>query len=93
MEQMETEFMRLAPGYGIIPKEFRNRGYDKLEWGPGEGGIRMGPKTKPADDRISAFLAGVAAGADPKQLAGNLLGDAGKPNESRAKRGTRKETV
>ena len=31
--------MALAPDVGVIPPKFRNRGYDKLGFGPGEGGL------------------------------------------------------
>lgn len=70
----QQEYMSLAPGVGIIPEQFRNKGYDKLEFAAGEGGIRPSePKESvPDDDRMGAFLDGVAAGADPKELAGRL---------------------
>ena len=73
--QDQADYMALAPGVGIIPEKYRNRGYEKLSFGPGEGGIgSMNAATKPAtDERMHAFLAGVASGADPKLLATELL--------------------
>ena len=98
----QEEYMSLAEGVGIVPEQFRNRGYEKLDFGPGEGGLgdlTLGVKAKQAgpaqDDRVTAFLAGVAAGADPEKLAGQLLaGQAGESTTSRrARRGEKEATA
>lgn len=75
----QQEFMSLAPGVGIIPEEYRNLGYRKLDFEPGEGGIgnlladREQSKTGgDGANLMGAFLAGVAAGADPQKLASEL---------------------
>lgn len=70
----ENEYMSLATGIGIIPVEHRNRGYEKLDFEPGEGGVPVAAAAPAADDdRVEGFLAGVAAGADPQELAKSLL--------------------
>lgn len=79
----EQEYMSLADGVGVVPEQYRNKGYDKLPFGPGEGGIAVQHSAEPADDRVGAFLAGVAAGADPKELADKLLGSDGSTKRKR----------
>jgi hypothetical protein len=77
----DDEYMSLAAGVGIIPEAQRNRGYDKLSFGPGEGGLPAAPTTKgdtAGAATIDAFLAGVASGADPKALAAELRGSSGR---------------
>jgi hypothetical protein len=71
---LESEYMSLADGVGIVPKKFRNRGYDKLEFGPGEGGLGdREPHRKVDAGDMAAFLAAVAAGADPQEYAKQAL--------------------
>jgi hypothetical protein len=87
VDATEQEYMTLREGFGVIPEKFRNRGYDKLDYGPGEGGRLLPGSTAAQTDNNStmdAFLAGVAAGADPKQLAQELRSPQSK---TRAKRG------
>lgn len=69
----DTGYMRLAPGIGIIPESQRNKAYDKLEFGPGEGGLTA-PRPKKAAADMDGFLAAVEAGADPQVLAAKLRG-------------------
>ncbi len=79
------EAMSLAPGFGVIPEHQRNKGYDKLDYDPGQGGFILAQEPAPAaDNGTQAFLAGVAAGADPQQLAKELLHSS---TPSRPKRG------
>lgn len=67
------KFMTLAPGIGIIPEAQRNQAYTKLPFAPGEGGIRPPASAKADGGGFEAFLAAVAAGADPKAYAQQLL--------------------
>lgn len=85
----ESEYMSLAEGVGIVPERFRNRGYDKLDFEPGEGGAIAAPTSTPAAPSglsLESFLAGVAAGANPQEFAKELLGGnaAAKPRRRRA---------
>lgn len=82
----ERDYMELREGVGVIPEKFRNKGFEKLEWGPGEGGlgdVSGDGKAAASGDTMDAFLAGVAAGADPKDLAKELR------SPSASKRGRR----
>lgn len=79
-EATRAEYESLAEGAGVIPPKFRNKGYEKLDFAPGEGGLgdvsgsgRGGAKESAT---LDAFLAGVSAGADPKELARELRGPA-----------------
>lgn len=80
---LAEEYMTLAEGVGIVPERFRNKGYDKLDFDAGEGGIHMPtePTAKtvvaaaPDTSQMTAFLAGVAAGAEPAEMAKQLLGN------------------
>lgn len=65
----DNEYMSLAPGVGIIPENQRNRGYDKLAFGPGEGGLAAPREQKTDSGGFDAFMAAVAAGADPQEYA------------------------
>jgi hypothetical protein len=85
-EQSEALYMTLAPEVGIIPAEYRNKGYDKLEFAAGEGGIPGGSPRPEAGGGMREFLAGIAAGADPKEFAKELLG-----SDTKGRRGGRKE--
>jgi hypothetical protein len=71
-----VEYESLADGAGLIPPAYRNRGYEKLEFAPGEGGLGTtltdGKGSASTDATMDAFLAGVAAGADPKDMAKEL---------------------
>jgi hypothetical protein len=49
--------MRLAPGYGCIPEHQRNRGYEKLGYAPGEGGIRVARTRAMAEGELSDAVA------------------------------------
>ena len=49
--------MRLAPGYGIIPEHQRNRGYEKLGYAPGEGGIRVARTAAMGEAELSDAVA------------------------------------
>jgi len=70
----ESEYMSLAPGVGIVPKKFRNRGYAKLEFGPGEGGLGDSDPRRTADaGGMDAFLAAIASGSDPQEYAKQML--------------------
>jgi hypothetical protein len=70
----QQEYMALAPGVGIVPEQFRNRGYDKLEFGPGEGGLGQLLASRETDggaltrgDMLAAIekiVAGMAGGTD-----------------------------
>lgn len=85
---VESDFMSLAPGIGVIPEKYRNRGYRKLHFGPGEGGLGDSqPQRKTDGLGMQEFLAGIAAGADPKEFAAQLLSNqsTGRP---RARKGT-----
>lgn len=91
-EQSEQEYMSLAPEVGIIPTRYRNRGYDKLDFAAGEGGIGglLDTATVPADGISTRdFLAGIAAGADPQEFAKELLGG----SDTKGRRGGRKEAT
>jgi hypothetical protein len=71
----DEEYMELAPGVGVIEPAQRNQGYKKLGWNPGDGGLGSSdPGRAEGGDAMQAFLAGVASGADPKQLAKELSG-------------------
>lgn len=84
----EQEYMSLAEGVGVIPPKYRNKGYDKLEFEPGEGGLGalLAESPQPKNDTMDAFLAGVAAGADPQELAKELR-SGGTSANGRRKRG------
>jgi hypothetical protein len=86
---LEQEYMTLAPGVGIIPEKFRNRGYSKLDFAPGEGGLRplADARQTASTDQMQALLAALAAGANPQEFAKNLLTDTNKPT-SRGRRGS-----
>lgn len=73
-EEALEQAMSLNPGDGVVPEAQRNAGYAKLGVAPGELGIGQSPKKdKPAGSgEMEAFLAGVAAGADPSELAKQL---------------------
>jgi len=93
LEQATNDYMSLAEGVGLVPEKYRNRGYEKLDFGPGEGGIggllaaaQPAPATAPSGN-FEAFLAGIAAGADPTEFAKQLLGgDAENPDQAPARR-------
>jgi hypothetical protein len=91
IEATELDYMALREGEGVIPEKFRNRGYDKLDYGPGEGG-RVLPGSEDAKGggaTMDAFLAGVAAGADPQKLAQELRSDDATPaRKRRTQKGT-----
>jgi hypothetical protein len=83
-----VEYETLVDGAGLIPPEYRNRGYEKLDFAPGEGGLgntlTAGKESATTDATMDAFLAGVAAGADPKDMAKELRGgSATKPKRGR----------
>ena len=93
MQQVnEQEYMALAQGVGIIPAEFRNRAYDKLQIEPGTGGLgeilaaTQSKQQTAGTDAMDAFLAGVAAGADPAELAKQLRSDTKTTGRRRASR-------
>lgn len=85
----QHEYMALAEGVAIIPEKYRNAAYGKLEFGPGEGGLGNSVSQGRTDTGMDAFLAAIAAGADPQEYAKQML--ASKPT-SRAPRG-RKEVA
>ena len=76
-EATRAEYESLAEGAGVIPPEFRNKGFEKLDYAAGEGGlgdVSGGKSAAASSDTMDSFLAGVAAGADPKSLAKELRG-------------------
>jgi hypothetical protein len=78
-----VEYEELSAGAGVIPPAYRNRGYEKLDFAAGEGGLgtslASGKDSVAVDATMDAFLAGVAAGADPKDMAKELRGATKKP--------------
>jgi hypothetical protein len=90
----KVEYESLKDGAGLIPPEFRNRGYEKLDFGPGEGGLgnlNTGKGSAATDATMDAFLAGVAAGADPKDMAKELR--SGSSTTRRGRGATKKAPV
>lgn len=79
---LQSEFMSLAPGVGIIPEKFRNRAYEKLDFGPGEGGIGalLESRSGGGDSLTKAdFIAGIrevvaGLGGAPKNKPGRPSG-------------------
>jgi hypothetical protein len=82
-----VEYESLADGAGVIPPSYRNRGYEKLEFSPGEGGLGTtltdGRGSGSTDATMDAFLVGVAAGADPKDMAKELRSGSAAPKRGR----------
>ena len=87
IEPTKVEYESLRDGAGVIPPEYRNRGYEKLDFGPGEGGLGTtltdGKGSGATDATMDAFLAGVAAGADPKDMAKELRSGTSAPKRGR----------
>ena len=73
LEESIHEYMALAPGTGVIPEKYRNRGYTKLDYAPGEGGLGNSVSQGRTDSSMDEFLRAVAAGADPKDYAKQAL--------------------
>lgn len=69
---MGEQEMALRDGIGVIPAKLRNKGYEKLDYGPGEGGRPAAEQPSGDGGDFQSFLAGVAAGADPQELAKQL---------------------